>query len=109
MVDVQYYLTTAGKCPVDEWLDSLRDKRAVARIITQIDRLKTGNFGDHKYLQAGVWELRIDVGPGYRVYYAMRGGTCVLLLCGGVKRRQAADIQRAIACWGDYQKRTTMP
>ena len=54
----------------------------------------------------GVWELRIDWGPGYRVYYAMIGRTCVLLLCGGDKRRQSADINRAVEYWNDYKRRT---
>jgi len=57
----------------------------------------------------GVWELRIDLGPGYRVYYAMAGKTCVLLLCGGDKRKQSSDIERAVAYWKDYKERSAAP
>jgi putative addiction module killer protein len=63
------------------------------------------NFGDHKPLQEGVWELKIDLGPGYRVYYALESTTIVLLLCGGIKRTQDSDIQRALRYWRDYQRR----
>jgi putative addiction module killer protein len=91
----------------DSWLDDIADPRAVARIIVRIDRIRLGNFGDHKPVGEGVWELRIDYGPGYRVYYGMCGRRAVLLLCGGVKRRQSADIQRAIAFWEDFNRRET--
>ena len=75
----------------------------------RIDRLSLGNFGDCKSLREGVSELRIDWGPGYRMYYAMLGRTCVLLLCGGDKRKQASDINRAIECLHDYKERTRKP
>jgi putative addiction module killer protein len=68
--------------------------------------LAAGNFGDCKPLREGVWELRVDWVPGYRVYYAMIGADRVLLLCGGDKRRQSADIERAIGQWRDYERRT---
>ncbi len=94
-----------GKDVFDEWLSDLADARAQAKIATRIDRLAAGNFGDCKPLQKGVSELRIDWGPGYRVYYAMVGKVCVLLLCGGDKRKQSADINRAIEYLTDYQER----
>ncbi len=75
----------------------------------RMDRLADGNFGDCKPLRDGVWELRIDYGPGYRVYYAMAGRTCLLLLCGGDKRKQAADIDRAVGYWNDYKQRIGKP
>ena len=109
MFQVLRYLTKAGRDVFGEWLTQLRDRQARARILICINRLAAGNFGDCKPLRDGVWELRIDWGPGYRVYYAMAGRTCVLLLCGGDKRTQAADIQRAIQYWNDYQRRTTKP
>jgi putative addiction module killer protein len=77
----------------------------VARIIARVDRLEVGNFGDHKPVGEGVWELRIHHGRGYRVYYAIAGRQVVLLLCGGDKRKQSADIRRAIAFWKDYNER----
>ena len=88
------------------WLASLEDLKARARIAARLDRLSLRNFGDCKALREGVSELRIDWGPGYRVYYAMLGRTCVLLLCGGDKRRQASDIKRAIECLEDFKERT---
>ncbi len=77
------------------WLKSVRDTRARARIALRLDRLESGNFGDHKAVGGGVSELRIDVGVGYRVYYTMRKQTVVLLLCGGGKSSQQEDIHRA--------------
>jgi putative addiction module killer protein len=61
-------------------------------VLRRIDRVSAGNFGDHKFLRDEVWELRVDVGPGYRVYFGQQGKTLVLLLCGGAKRAQSADI-----------------
>jgi putative addiction module killer protein len=109
MIEIRHYLTTAGTDVFEEWFDSLSDAKAEARIAARIARLAAGNFGDCKPLMEGVWELRIDWGPGYRVYYAMIGRMCVLLLCGGDKRRQSADISRAIAFWNDYKRRTEKP
>ena len=109
MVEIRHYLTASGKNVFKEWLDSLKDVKAEARIVARIARLAAGNFGDCKPLRDGVWELRIDWGPGYRVYYAMVGRMCVLLLCGGDKRKQSADINRAVEYWNDYQQRTRKP
>ena len=78
-----------------KWLDRLRDQRAVMRIQARIDRLATGNFGDVKPVGEGLGELRVDYGPGYRVYFARRGMEIVLLLCGGDKDTQSTDISRA--------------
>lgn len=78
-----------------DWLGSLRDRRARARIVGRLKRASNGNFGDHKSLKDGVFEMRVDVGPGYRVYYFRRGKQLVLLLCGGDKRTQHADVAEA--------------
>ena len=109
MFEIRHYLTASGKNVFEEWLDSLRDATVEARIAARIARLAAGNFGDCKPLMDGVWELRIDWGSGYRIYYAMIGRTCVLLLCGGDKRKQSADINRAVGYWNDYQQRTQKP
>jgi putative addiction module killer protein len=106
MYEIYHYLTASGKNVLEEWLDALGDPKAEARITARIARLAVGNFGDCKPVRDGVWELRIDWGPGYRVYYAMSGRTCVLLLCGGDKRKQSADINRAVEYWRDYQQRS---
>jgi len=74
-------------------------------ILRRVDRLLADNFGDHKYLKEGVWELRIDVGPGYRVYYGKHGKTLVLLLCAGSKQSQASDIAKAVGYWTEYERR----
>lgn len=79
------------------WIDALPDRRAVARIAVRIDRLAAGHAGDAKPVGEGVSELRIDYGPGYRVYFAQRGDVMVILLCGGDKSTQAKDIARAKA------------
>ncbi|MES3151215.1 type II toxin-antitoxin system RelE/ParE family toxin [Sphingomonas faeni] len=77
------------------WFTDVRDIRAKARITVRIRRLSLGQFGDIKSLGGGIGELRIDYGPGYRVYIARRGATLVLLLTGGDKSQQSADIERA--------------
>ena len=86
------------------WLTELADARAQAKIATRINRLAAGNFGNCKSLRQGLYELRVNWGPGYRVYYAMIGKACVLLLCGGDKRKQAADIERALEYLRDYKE-----
>jgi putative addiction module killer protein len=77
------------------WFASLRDERAKARVLARVRRLSVGGFGDAKSVGGGVSELRIDYGPGYRVYFARRGAALVLLLMGGDKSRQRADIAKA--------------
>ena len=79
----------------DQWLGALRDQRAKARIIARIASAQHGNFGDCKSLGEGVSEMRVDVGPGYRVSFMRRGATVYLLLAGGDKSTQAGDIRQA--------------
>lgn len=78
------------------WVSGLKDRVAAARINARIDRALLGNLGDHKSLRDGVSEMRIDVGAGYRLYFTRRGNTVIVLLCGGDKRTQDADIKHAI-------------
>jgi putative addiction module killer protein len=108
VIEIRHYVDLAGKDVFDEWLTSLRDARAQARIATRINRLAAGNLGDCKSLRQGLYELRIDWGPGYRVYYAMGGKACVLLLCGGDKRKQGSDIERALRHLKDYKERSAI-
>ena len=105
MMLLLHYLTADGRDPYQAWLNNLRDLRAQITIDRRIERLKCGNFGDHKFCREGVWELRIDVGSGYRVYYAQSEQDIVLLLCGGDKNSQRSDINKAINYWHDWQKR----
>jgi putative addiction module killer protein len=105
-MEVSHYVSRAGKDPFDDWLTQVADARARAKIAIRINRLAAGNFGDCKALRQGVCELRIDWGPGYRVYYAMIGRERVLLLCGGDKRKQSFDIERALEYLKDYKERS---
>lgn len=85
-----------------QWIDGLRDVVGRARILMRVDRLIHGNPGDHRNLTEGVSELRVDVGPGYRVYYSKRGNRLLLLLAGGDKSTQAKDIARATKLNREY-------
>ena len=106
VIEVRHYVSRVGKDVFDDWLTELADARAQAKIATRINRLAAGNFGDCKSVHQGLFELRIDWGPGYRVYYAMIGKECVLLLCGGDKRKQPSDIDRALGYLRDYKERS---
>ena len=79
-----------------KWLDSLRDVRARARVLVRVERLAAGNLGDVRPVGEGVSELRIDYGPGYRVYFKKQGRTIVVLLAGGDKRTQSQDVKTAL-------------
>lgn len=105
MYEVRHYLTHDAKDIYRDWLGQQRDTTAKIAVVRRVMRMEQGNFGDHKFCRDGVWELRIDVGAGYRVYYAVAGKQLVLLLCGGDKRTQEADINRACDYWQDWQRR----
>lgn len=102
--EIEYYQTQEGATPFRGWFAALKDRAGQMRIDARLARLRSGNLGDVKAVGGGVSELRIDYGPGYRVYIAMVGDTLVVLLCGGDKRTQAADIKQAKKYWADYQK-----
>lgn len=106
MYDIQDYVTQEGKDPFKDWIASLADRMARARLLARVQRMAAGNFGNCRPLDAGVWELKIDHGPGYRVYYARAGSRLILLLTGGDKRRQQTDIATAIDYWQDWQRRS---
>lgn len=102
---INEYLDENGCSPYDDWLSSLRDPRAKAKVISGVDRMEMGNLGDSEPVGEGVSELRLHYGPGYRVYYAKDGQTIFLLLCGGDKSTQKKDIKRAKRLWADHKKR----
>ena len=105
MFQVVHFETEDGIDEFAAWVVELRDQQAAARIAARIQRLALGLFGDCRPLREGVWELRVDWGPGYRVYYARSGKRIVLLLTGGDKRSQSADIRRAVRYWQEWQRR----
>ena len=109
--EIRHYCNANGTNVFGDWLDGLTDQKARANIAARMDRLQLGLFGDSKSLAEaeGVCELRINYGPGYRVYYVMLGTLCVLLLFGGDKRKQSSDIDRALAYLKDYKERSGTP
>lgn len=103
--DVQIYQTEDEHKPYQEWLDGLKDKKGVAAIDAKIAKVRRGNLGDCVAVGQGVCEFRIDCGPGYRVYFGQVGQTIVILLCGGDKSTQDADIEKAKGYWKVYKER----
>ncbi|HLO88270.1 MAG TPA: type II toxin-antitoxin system RelE/ParE family toxin [Nostocaceae cyanobacterium] len=101
--EVERYITLEGKVPFDEWFNSLRDNQAKIKINKRLDRVRVGNLGDCRSVGQGVYELKIDYGPGYRVYFGQVGNIVVILLCGGDKSTQDQDIKQAINYWKDYR------
>ena len=105
MIEIYRYQTVEGKEPVTEWLQSLKDKQSEAKLRMRIRRLEAGNFGDCKPVGDGVLELREHLGAGYRVYFGRHGQKIVVLLCGGSKKSQVADINKAREFWADWKRR----
>jgi putative addiction module killer protein len=98
---MRIFETADGKEPFSDWMETLVDDSAHGVILTRLDRVEDGNFGDCRPLGAGVYELRIDFGPGYRVYFG-QDGDLVVLLGGGAKRTQVRDIAAAKKYWKEY-------
>lgn len=104
-IDLRIYQTADGKRPFADWLQRLADRQARSRIEARLARVDGGNFGDFEPVGSGVMELRIDWGPGYRVYFARVGQIVVLLLGGGDKRTQQRDIANAKRYFEDFKAR----
>ena len=104
MTELKEYLTASGESPFAKWFGDL-DARAAAKVTAYMTRVKNGNYSRVETVGSGVFECRIDFGPGYRVYFGKDGDRWVILLGGGTKKRQQQDIQDAKACWQDYKKR----
>jgi putative addiction module killer protein len=105
-ITVRALVTKDGRSPFQEWYDGLRDKVARGRIVSRIARVRIGNFGDFKSVGRGVYELRVDYGPGYRVYFGKVGDTLVLLVGGGDKSTQEKDIRKAQDIWEQHGENT---
>ena len=104
--DLEYYVTEAGRKPFKEWLEGLKDVAGRAKVRVRLDRARFGNLGDNRSVGEGIRELRIDYGPGYRVYFALDGNRFILLLLGGDKSSQERDIAMAKGYWLDHQRRS---
>lgn len=107
MIEVRRYQRADGVVPLTKWLAGLRDARARAKLEIRFRRVSMGIYGDVKSVGEGVLELRENIGPGYRVYLGRHGTTLVILLCGGDKRTQDADIKQAKTYWQDWKQRST--
>ncbi len=101
---IKKYITESGRCPFDEWLNALGDKRTQAVVTNRLLRIAQGNLGLCRSIGGSLQELKIDFGAGLRVYFAEDGDTIVVLLCGGDKSTQSKDIDKAQEYWADYQK-----
>ena len=102
---VDYYKTLAGREPAREWLSSLKDSLTQAILYKRIRQAGLGQFGKTRNVGDGVWELKIDFGPGYRVYYGIQGDELILILMAGSKRTQPMDIKKARAYWIEWKER----
>lgn len=102
MIEVIEYVGDDGRCPFAEWFAKL-NKQAAARVSLILERMEAGNLGDHKSVGQGVSERRINFGPGYRLYFGRDGNTLIVLVGGGTKSRQDADIKAAHQAWAEYQ------
>src|SRR5580693_6357990 len=103
-ITLREYLDKAGRSPFGRWFEDL-DATAAAKVTTAFARIEQGNFSNVKGVGAGVFEYRIDFGPGYRVYFGKDGERLVIVLGGGTKKRQQHDIDAALAHWQDYKRR----
>lgn len=103
--EIELYETVRGKCPFSEWLEALKDRQARVKIRLRLERLSMGNFGQCEPIGNGISELKVDFGPGYRIYFNKIGKKCVLLLIGGSKRTQSTDIEKAKTYLADYKTR----
>lgn len=105
MIELFRYQKSDGREPFSEWLDTVHDKIAQARIRIRLRQIQSGNFGDCETVGEGVSELRVHVGAGYRVYFGRHGKSVVILLCGGNKKSQPADIRQAKTFWEEWKRR----
>jgi len=94
-----------GKVPFETWYYELKDQKARVSILSRLTRARFGNFGDCKYFH-GIGELKIDIGPGYRVYFALHENELIILLAGGVKNEQQKDIDAAVKLWKENKNET---
>jgi putative addiction module killer protein len=104
VIEIRQYIDRSGRNPFDRWFEKLNDS-VKARITVSLDRVERGNFSAAKPVGQGVSELRLDLGPGYRIYFGKDGERIVILLGGGTKKRQQIDIETAKALWQEFKER----
>ncbi len=104
MYQIEIYVDEKGRSPFVDWLDSL-DKSIKAKVAARILRFETGNLGDTKTIGHGIFEARLHVGPGYRIYFGISGRQLIVLLVGGLKRTQKKDITKADMYWLDWKEK----
>ncbi len=102
--ELRLYYTPTGRAPFSMWYDKIKDMNLQGRIDRRLEQVANGNFGDCRSVGAGVSELRLHFGPGYRIYFGEVDNTIVLLLCAGDKSSQARDIRRAKEYWSQYKE-----
>jgi putative addiction module killer protein len=102
-IKIEVLIDEKGDSPFKNWLATIKDQKIRQRILTRLDRLELGNFGDCKSVGKKVFELRLDFGAGYRIYFAQKDRTIVILILGGDKSSQKKDIQKAIILWEKYE------
>lgn len=100
--EIEYYVLSNGKSPFLEWYQSLKTEKIKAIVLKRLARVRLGNLGEYRFVGEGVYEFKIDFGPGYRIYFGQEGEKLILLLCAGEKSGQQKDIRRAIEYWEDY-------
>jgi putative addiction module killer protein len=104
-IELLRYETADGSVPLDKWVEELRDRRMKTKLEIRLRRVATGVYGDVKAVGEGVMEMREDIGPGFRIYFARQGTALVVLLCAGTKQTQHADIEHAKDYWRDWKRR----
>lgn len=103
--EIEFYITKEGKILYEEWFEFLKDVKVQSIILKRLARVRMGNLGEWRSLGEGVGELKIDFGPGYRIYFGQEGQKLIILLCGGDKNTQTKDIKKALEFWKNYQRR----
>lgn len=104
---IEIFIDTNGKAPFENWFYSLRDAVARRKIRKRLDRAEEGNLGECNFVGGGVYEMKIDFGPGYRIYFGQAGSKIIILLCGGDKSTQQKDVKKAQEYWVAYNRRKT--
>lgn len=102
---LRYYASESGKVPFVDWIKNIKDPTTRHRIRRRLDKVEVGHYGDHRGLNDGVYELKLDFGPGYRIYFAEQDTVIIILLCGGDKGSQKKDIQTAKMYWRELLER----